>query len=55
MFGLRVEDYSNIFIYRKDKERTAVNLSIHKVHCCYFDEGNLQIIDVKNLKIARGS
>ena len=29
--------------------------STDTVHCCYFDEGDLQVIDVKNLKITTGS
>ena len=31
--------------------RNILDLSINKVHCCYFDEGNLQVLDVKDLKI----
>ena len=27
------------------KLRNIVDLSMYKVHCCYFDEGNLQAIN----------
>ena len=36
----------------KDKgERLSTD---NKVRCCYFDEGNLQAIDVKDLRIITG-
>ena len=31
--------------------RNIADLSIDKVHCCCFDEGNLYVIDVKDFKI----
>ena len=36
------------------KLRNIAGRSIDKVHCCYFDEENLQVIDVKALKITTG-
>ena len=33
------------------KLRNATDLSIDEVHCCYFVDGNLPVIDVKDLKI----
>ena len=49
-------------IYLDDEIRTTViwllgtiKLSIHSVHCCYFDEVNLHVIDVQVLKITTGS
>ena len=41
-------------IIEKITSRNVVDISIDKVHCCYFDGGNLQVIDVKDLKIATG-
>ena len=39
----------------KIKLRNVADLSIEKVHCYrYFDEGNLQVIGVKNLKVIIG-
>ena len=35
-------------VIKKDKVK---KLTIDKVRCCYFDEGSLQVIDVKDLKI----
>ena len=35
--------------------RNTADLSIDKVHCCYLDEGNLQVIDVKeDLNVTKG-
>ena len=30
--------------------RNVANFSIGKVHCCYYDEGNLRVIDLEGLK-----
>ena len=30
-----------------EKIKNVADLSMDKVHCCYFDEGNLQVMDVK--------
>ena len=44
--NMMVKIYIYIYIYIIIvKERS--DLSLDKVHCCYFDEGNLQAIDVK--------
>ena len=32
------------------KLRNLADSSIDEVHCCYFDEGNLKAIDVKDFK-----
>ena len=42
-FDLRVQDYRNMAIERIKLSNIA-DLSLDKVHCCYFDEGNLQVI-----------
>ena len=39
-----------IWSYKRIKLRNVTNFSMEKVHCCYFDEGNLPIIDVTNLQ-----
>ena len=55
IFGLRVPDFSNNMVIEKDQVQNLTNLSINKVRCCHFDEGNLQFIDVvKDLKITTG-
>ena len=43
-------------VIEKDKVKQILNnLSTDKVRCsCYFDEGNLQVVDVKDLKITTG-
>ena len=42
-------------VIKKVKLRNIADLSIDKVRCCYFDEGNPQVIDVKeDLKIITG-
>ena len=33
-------------VIEKIKSRNIADLSTDKVHCCYFDEGNVQIVDV---------
>ena len=38
-------------VIERIKLRDIASVSIDKVHCCYFDEGNLQVrIDAKDLE-----
>ena len=38
-------------VIERIKLRNMADPGIEKVHCCYFDEGNLQVIDdVKDLE-----
>ena len=39
IFGHRVPDYSNVVIEKVNFY--LINVSMGKVHCCYFDEGDL--------------
>ena len=41
-------------VIKKIKLRNIACRSIDKVHFCYFNQGNLQVIDVKDLKITTG-
>ena len=42
-------------VIEKMKTRSVVDPRIDKVHCCYSDQGNLQVKQhVKNLKITTG-
>ena len=53
---IRVQDYiirSNRAV-ENDKIRNVSNYSIDKAHCCYFDEGNLPVIDGEDLRITTG-
>ena len=49
---LRRSRWLQIFLstdHRKIKLRNIPDLSIDKVHCYYFDEGNLEVIDGSSL------
>ena len=49
IFGLRDHGNSNMVVERI-MLRNVANFSIGKVHCCYYDEGNLRVIDLEGLK-----
>ena len=52
---IRVQDYSNSNrAVEKVKIRDVTSYSIDKVHCCYFVERNLPVVDVKDLRITTG-
>ena len=42
-------------VIERIKLRNIADLSIDKVHCCFFDQGNLQVLDVEDIKITTGS
>ena len=52
IFLLKVQEYSTIVI-KRIKLRDVADLSIDKVHYCYFQR-NLQVIDMKDPEITTG-
>ena len=41
-------------VIEKMKLRNVADLSVDKTHCRFFGEGNLQVIDVEDLRITSG-
>ena len=41
-FYLRVQNYVSSMVIERIQLRNIADLRVDKVHCCYFDERNLQ-------------
>ena len=53
IFGQKGTDYSNLVIEKVNFN--LINASTGKVHCCYFDEGDLNRSLESNKKIMKGN